>query len=78
MVTLSRILEKFPIELPSGTLEYITAPDNALEVNKRILDLLIGLVLKVDDPYVAGVISIIVSVANIDGQASGLEKFDTG
>ncbi|XP_065910083.1 uncharacterized protein [Dysidea avara] len=52
MATLEFIYLKYPHQVPSGTIEYITAPQNIREVKQRLLDLFLHSMLYEDNPDV--------------------------
>jgi len=52
MASLEFICLNYPHQVPSGTIEYITAPQNVREVKQRLLDLFLSSLLNEDDSNV--------------------------
>jgi len=78
MASLEFICQKYPHQVPSGTIEYITAPQNVKKVKQRLLDFFLSSLLNEDDSNVnAEVVGILIVSMNF-GNQQDLKKISDG
>jgi len=78
MILLEHVNQKYPTRIPSGIVEYITAPARPREVNQRMLDLFIGSIInEVNSDAALEMIGILMEVTQVDSK-QGYENFGDG